>query len=98
MSETKRTPLEEFWHTSPQLGYSSTLRQYVEGAVNARPKVEEFLKAAKAVCWFDWSENDEDAVRAVERLNQSIREVEAALKGSPADINSPEVRKARGAM
>ena len=30
------------------------------------------------------------------RLEESIREVEAAL--NPADTNSPEVRKARGAM
>jgi hypothetical protein len=30
--------------------------------------VEALLKAAKDVCYYDWSDNDEDAVRAVEKL------------------------------
>lgn len=30
--------------------------------------VEPLLKAAKAVCDYDWSDNDEDAVRAIEKL------------------------------
>lgn len=41
MSETKRTPSEVLKDISPQL--SDGLRQYVEGAVNARPKVEELV-------------------------------------------------------
>ncbi|KKL64601.1 hypothetical protein LCGC14_2163310 [marine sediment metagenome] len=61
-----------------------------EPIVNARPKVEELMEAIREaetiVCeTFEW-----------DHICNVVREVEAAL--NPADTNSPEVRKARGAM
>lgn len=35
---------------------------------------EELREAAKAVVWYDWSDNDEDAVRSIERLRALVRE------------------------
>jgi hypothetical protein len=37
--------------------------------------VDEFLSAAKDVCDYDWSDNDEDAVRAVEKLRSLMESV-----------------------
>lgn len=37
---------------------------------------EKLRAAAKDVCWFDWSDNDDDAVEAIEKLR-------AALGGKP---------------
>ena len=37
---------------------------------------ERLLEAAKAVCWYDWSGNDEDAVQAVEKLREAIKELD----------------------
>ncbi|MBY3263903.1 hypothetical protein HFO15_19960 [Rhizobium laguerreae] len=37
-----------------------------------RSKLEELRAAAEAVCWFDWSSNDDDAVAAIDRLRTVI--------------------------
>lgn len=79
----------------------------------AGPKVEELVKAACSICDFidagvlvrntqndddpQWAMNQIPLLKAIAALSKA-REVEAALKGSPADNNSDEVRKARGAQ
>ena len=35
---------------------------------------DRLVEAAKAVCWFDWSDNDNDAVAAIGRLRQILSE------------------------
>lgn len=45
---------------------------YLASEVDAR--IAELEKAAKAVCDYDWSDNDEDAVRAVEKLRGVLME------------------------
>lgn len=37
-------------------------------------ELEEIRIAAREVCWFDWSENDEDAVEAVDKLRSLTQE------------------------
>lgn len=55
------------------------------------------LRAAIAVCWFDWSENDTDAVEAIDRLGKAIRslnktgldsEKTAESEHSPSTLNA----------
>jgi hypothetical protein len=38
----------------------------------AHRKLTEFVEAAEAVCAFDWSDNDEDAVEAIARLRKLL--------------------------
>ncbi len=40
--------------------------------IDENKKLRTALEAARAVCWFDWSGNDDDAVAAIERLRQEI--------------------------
>lgn len=35
-------------------------------------RLAELEDAARRVCWFDWSDNDEDAVDAVARLREIV--------------------------
>src|SRR5690606_37296459 len=35
-------------------------------------RIAELEKAAKAVCDYDWSDNDDDAVRAIEKLRRVL--------------------------
>lgn len=55
----------------------------VDGSARQEPKatyeelIAKLLEAAKEVCWFDWSDNDDDAVEAVENLRAAIARVEA---------------------
>lgn len=39
-----------------------------------RAKIKNLLDAAEAVCWFDWSSNDKDAVSAIDRLRAMVKE------------------------
>ncbi|KKL09650.1 hypothetical protein LCGC14_2563740 [marine sediment metagenome] len=52
-------------------------------SVNARPKVEELVKAGKSIVteFLEMSSGIEDTPYNVQRLETAIREVEAALKG-----------------
>jgi len=59
-----------------------------------RDKLQQLLGAAKPFV-FDRPRHSKDEFA---KLEEAIREVEPALKGSPADTNSHEVRKARGAQ
>lgn len=36
-------------------------------------EIERLRAAAKRVCWFDWCENDDDAVAAIEELRHVLR-------------------------
>ena len=61
-------------------------RQYIENSVNARPKVEELVEAAKdaqaVIALFAHGRGlDSREASTQKRLEQAIREVEAALKG-----------------
>lgn len=38
----------------------------------ARFADDRLRRAAEAVCWFDWSDNDEDAVRAIADLRAAL--------------------------
>lgn len=40
---------------------------------------EALLKAAKDVCWFNWDDNDADAVKAIEELRNAVGAVEADM-------------------
>ncbi len=122
MSETKHTPflwrmsglhivdrgglialsLVPTKHRDSNLAY-----HYVYGAVNARPKVEELVKASRGVAqlwphlahYLRGEQAQIEARRSVRRFEHAILQVETALgHSSPADTNSPEVRRARGAM
>ena len=79
MSETKRTPTEVLRDISPHL--SDGLRQYVEGAVNARPKVEEIISLIERLN----AHFDSGLYYLTETewnfLHAKAREVEAALGG-----------------
>ena len=48
------------------------IEMYYASDVDAR--IAELEKAAKALCDYDWSDNDEDAVRAVEKLRGVLME------------------------
>jgi hypothetical protein len=37
-----------------------------------RTERDELAEAAKHVCWFDWSDNDDDAVEAIEELRRAL--------------------------
>lgn len=69
-----------------------------------KDKAMEFAAAVKKTAETAASKPDKQEVCAVlleivlPHLAEKAREVEAALKGSPADTNSHEVRRARGAM
>ena len=72
-------------------------------SVNARPQIEELLKQTKdiverfLVCMVFAGNTLEMANICLEPAEKAIREAEAALSPA-ADTNSPEVRRARGAM
>lgn len=55
--------------------------------------VEEIIRIHKGWGYLGWK-----APPAMRKILAKAREVEAALKGSSADTNSHEVRKARGAQ
>ena len=45
--------------------------------LNTRTIKDELIEAAKKVCWFDWSvNNDEDAVRAVDKLRRIVERID----------------------
>ena len=54
-------------------------RAYVRSISDAYKAMEaenERLKAAaRAVCWFDWSDNDDDACEAIESLRTAVKGV-----------------------
>jgi len=66
------------------------LTEAAKQEIAARPKVE---KLSRGII-----EMDEIGLIKWKLIVALAREVEAALKVSPADNNSPEVRRARGAM
>lgn len=35
-------------------------------------EIERLRKTAEAVCWFDWSDNDDDAVAAIDNLRRLL--------------------------
>lgn len=47
------------------------------------------IEAAQPVCWFDWSNNDSDAVAAVERLRTALQE-NAARQIATIFVMGPE--------
>ena len=57
--------------------------QLIVTAVNARPKVEELVKAGKSIVteFLEMSSGIEDTPYNVQRLAEAIREVESALQG-----------------
>lgn len=40
--------------------------------IDQKRRIAELEKAAKAVCDYDWSDNDDDAVRAIEKLRRVL--------------------------
>ena len=70
-AEAEIARLSEEWD-SP-----STIDSLLRAAMRWAHKQEEIedpselLKAARAACWYDWSGNDEDAVKAIERWLRS---------------------------
>lgn len=43
-------------------------------------ELEKLLAIVEDVCWFDWSDNDQDAVHAINELRKAGVELQAALK------------------
>lgn len=41
-------------------------------AIDNAKDTERLRAAAKGVCWFDWSDNDDDAVEAIEKLRAAL--------------------------
>lgn len=41
-------------------------------AKEAADEIERLQAAAERVCWFDWSDNDDDAVAAIEALRRAL--------------------------
>lgn len=41
-------------------------------ATEAADALERIVKAAEDVCWYDWSDNDADAVEAIQALGVAI--------------------------
>lgn len=48
------------------------LQTEVETLRDRLKEAEAVIRAAEAVCWFDWSENDTDAAAAIERLRSAL--------------------------
>jgi hypothetical protein len=43
--------------------------------VRLTARIKELEEAADAVCWFDWSDNDTDAVAAINELRRVLNHV-----------------------
>lgn len=46
----------------------------LRAAIAAQQDGAGIREAAKAVCWFDWSGNDSDAVAAIDRLRRALEQ------------------------
>lgn len=63
------------------------LRSYNEGMskiqVEMEATIERLRAATERVCWFDWSGNDDDAVRAIADLRELLPAVEQSKDPTP---------------
>lgn len=56
------------WVTS----HREQMRNILTAALGAGPAQDAVRAAAERVCWFDWSDNDMDAVAAIDALRKAI--------------------------
>ena len=64
-------------------GYWNHDRPIEPGIVyEAAQKLERFMVAAERVCWYDWSDNDEDAVKEIQGLQAVLGPVVTMVKSS----------------
>jgi len=45
-----------------------------------RAQLAELVEAERSVTWYDWSDNDEDAVESIDRLRSALARAEAVLE------------------
>jgi len=81
ISNTKVSPSNDTFWNGGDIRTEVTPLYDRPAAPSAEP-TEEIVKAAQAVVWFDWSDNDEDAVAAIERLRKAAEALAASGKGA----------------
>lgn len=60
------------WHDAPSWVRDVAQVAYLQGKLDAGPAQDAVRAAAERVCWFDWSDNDMDAVAAIDALRKAI--------------------------
>lgn len=86
---------------SIELGYRSfrvSAEHYAwlaKDRIDARRDLEPIVTAARKVCWFDWSDNDPDAVAAIDALRVMLDEASVQNCGHGHVRPRPDGVKAR---
>jgi hypothetical protein len=69
--------------TEDRDGFADLYEQAKAENAGLRAKLDELTKLGEDVCWFDWSDNDDDAVRTVDNLRRCIQRQAASQPSNP---------------